>query len=244
MSKELLFLALITSLSYGCVATHQDLGSLYARQAKQEAQIKKLTRQLEDVSYQSGGAGSIEYDRQILELETRITNLEQAYIRITRSTQDQGRFSTLDPVNPEDAERFFNKQDDVFTQPPQVNVQDAIFTKGYNYLSENNYQECREQFGIFIKRFPNSPEVSDAAFWIAECYYRDGLFEESILEFQRFIESYENDIKIPLAFYKQGLALMNIDRNEEAMIFFQTLIDKFPKSEEARSAKEKLKGLE
>jgi TolA-binding protein len=39
------------------------------------------------------------------------------------------------------------------------------------------------------------------------------------------------------------LSLTSIGRNEEAKLFLQTLIDKFPKSEEARIAREKLREL-
>jgi Uncharacterized protein conserved in bacteria len=49
---------------------------------------------------------------------------------------------------------------------------------------------------------------------------------------------------VPLAFLKQGLSLVNIERIEEAKLFLQTLIDRFPQSEEASIAREKLKELE
>jgi TolA-binding protein len=42
---------------------------------------------------------------------------------------------------------------------------------------------------------------------------------------------------------KQGLSLVNIGRKEEARIFLQTLIDKYPQSEEAKVAQQKLKEL-
>ncbi len=63
------------------------------------------------------------------------------------------------------------------------------------------------------------------------------------MEFQKFIDSYPKDGRVPLAHLKQGLSLINIGRREEAKIFLQTLIDRFPNSEEAKVAKDKLNEL-
>jgi TolA-binding protein len=48
---------------------------------------------------------------------------------------------------------------------------------------------------------------------------------------------------VPLSYLKQGLSLIEIGREEEAKLFFQTLIDKYPQSEEAKTAKEKIREL-
>ena len=82
-----------------------------------------------------------------------------------------------------------------------------------------------------------------SSYWIAESYYREGQFEESILEYQRFIDTYPKDERVPLAYLKQGLSLVEIGKKEEANLFFQTLIDKYPNSDEAKTAKEKISEL-
>ncbi|MEK6224635.1 MAG: tetratricopeptide repeat protein, partial [Thermodesulfobacteriales bacterium] len=70
-----------------------------------------------------------------------------------------------------------------------------------------------------------------------------GEFEEAILEYQKFIDSYPKDDRVPLSYLKQGFSLIEIGREEEAKLFFQTLIDKYPRSEEASTAKEKIREL-
>jgi len=217
---------------------------MYARQARLEAKTNKLTQEVEELREQSSGASSFEFENKLSQLETRVANLESAFSQIKNYEQNSNRVTVLEPDYGTTGTTESEKEINTAIKPPEVNEEAVVFNKGYNYLSENKYKECREQFSLFIQKFPNSAEVSDAAFWKAECYYREGQFEESILEFQKFIDNYPNDIKVPLAYYKQGLALININRKEEAKIFFQTLIDKYPQSEEARSAKEKLKELE
>jgi tol-pal system protein YbgF len=244
MNKNLIILILPIAISYGCVATHEDLGSLYARQARLEAKTKQLSQQIEEVQFQPGSESLSVSDQKISELEARIANLERAYDRLRSMVRSSDRLSKLEPTYPTDSEKLFAEDDVAGFESSRLSEEDIIFNRGYKALSENKYEEAREQFSLFLKKFSESPQSSDAAFWIAESYFRQGQYEEAILDFQKFIEDYDKDIKVPLAYYKQGESLMNIDRKQEAIIFFQTLIDKFPQSEEARSAKEKLKVLE
>lgn len=244
MKKNLILIILPIALSYGCVATHDDMGNIYARQAKLEANNKKLSRQIEDMQFELGSDSLSSSDSKISELETRIANLERAYERLRRASGRSDRLTTLEPIDPENSVKLYDDGGSAEFKPTDIDPEAVIFNRGYKALSENKYDEAREQFSLFLRNYPESPQASDAAFWIAEAYFRQGQYEESILDFQKFIEDYDKDIKVPLAYYKQGESLMNIDRKQEAIIFFQTLIDKFPQSEEARSAKEKLKVLQ
>ena len=49
---------------------------------------------------------------------------------------------------------------------------------------------------------------------------------------------------MPLSYLKQGFSLIEIGREEEAKLFFQTLIDKYPGSPEADEAEKKISKLE
>ncbi|MGH7800894.1 MAG: tetratricopeptide repeat protein [Thermodesulfobacteriota bacterium] len=83
----------------------------------------------------------------------------------------------------------------------------------------------------------------DVLYLKAESYYQEGKYADAILEFQRFIDTYPQDKRAPTSYLKQGLSLIKIGRKEEAKFFLETLIDKFPKSEEAKIAGEKLREL-
>lgn len=82
---------------------------------------------------------------------------------------------------------------------------------------------------------------AEALYALALSYYNEGAYEDAILEFQKFINSFPRNPRIPDAYLKQGLSLVHIRRADEAKFFFKTLIDKFPRSEEAKIAKKKLK---
>ena len=77
----------------------------------------------------------------------------------------------------------------------------------------------------------------------AESYYQEGRYADAILEFQRFIDTYPQDKRAPNSYLMQGFSLINLGRKDEAKFFLETLIDKFPESEGAKIAREKLREL-
>lgn len=87
---------------------------------------------------------------------------------------------------------------------------------------------------------PNTPEF---IFSRAAASYNDGQFEDAILEYQRLIDTYPRDKRVPEAYLRQGLSLINLGRKQEAKYFLNTLIDKYPNSSEAETAREKLKTI-
>ncbi len=90
----------------------------------------------------------------------------------------------------------------------------------------------------------SSPKTPNGLYSAAESLYNRGEFEDAILAFQRFIDMYPRDKRVPDSYLKQGLSLVKIGRKEQAKFFFKTLIDKFPKSEEAKVARGELKKIE
>jgi len=91
---------------------------------------------------------------------------------------------------------------------------------------------------------PKSPSNSPEKIYSkALANYDDGKFEDAILEYQRLIDTYPRDKRVPEAYLKQGLSLINLGRKQEAKYFLNTLIDKYPNSQEAQTAREKLKTI-
>ena len=91
---------------------------------------------------------------------------------------------------------------------------------------------------------PKSPSNTPGALYTkAVTNYNDGRFEDAILDYQKLIDTYPRDKRVPEAYLKQGLSLINLGRKQEAKYFLNTLIDKYPNSQEAQTAREKLKTI-
>lgn len=233
----------ICSMSIGCVATQSDVSSVYARQTRLEAKMERLTQQVN--SLQGGGVSGgndIQLREQVAQLEEKVKDLNRSYAGLEAKV-NQGQGGSLGGLPSPSTPQIGTEGGSEQLTSVDLQTEDYIFNQGYNDLSEGNYIGSREQFKLFLSKYPSSSKASDATYWIAESYYRQGEFEEAILEYQKFIDAYPKDERVPLSYLKQGLSLIEIDRDEEAKLFFQTLIDKYPQSEEARTAKEKIREL-
>ncbi len=230
-------LAGICSMSVSCVATQSEVSGVYARQTRLEAKMEQLSQQVSSLQSGgvSGGGVDIQLREQVAQLEEQVEKLNRSYSSL-EARVNQGSLPV--PPNTELGTDSGSELSSI-----DLESEDYIFNEGYTELSKGNYSGSREQFKLFLAKYPNSSKASDATYWIAESYYRQGEFEEAILEYQKFIDSYPKDERVPLSYLKQGLSLIEIGREEEAKLFFQTLIDKYPQSEEAKTAKEKIREL-
>ncbi|GIW48461.1 MAG: hypothetical protein KatS3mg078_2338 [Deltaproteobacteria bacterium] len=110
-----------------------------------------------------------------------------------------------------------------------------------------NLKEIREKLYELEKSITSQQGYSsspDELYSQAKTYYANGEFRKAILAFQRFIDMYPDDRRVPESYLKQGLSLIKLRRNKDAVFFFRTLMEKFPESEEAKIAREKLKEIE
>ena len=121
-------------------------------------------------------------------------------------------------------------------------------TQSLNQAIEQTYSKLEKRVEDLEKRKTSRgrqpAQSANSLYSAAESYYSDKQFKEAILAYQRFIANYPRDRRVPLSYLKQGLSLISIGKKDEAKYFLQTLIDKFPTSEEAEVAKEKLRQID
>lgn len=111
-------------------------------------------------------------------------------------------------------------------------------------LDKGEFEVAREQFLQFLKRFPKSKNADNAQFWIGEIYFREKWYEKAIMEYQKVIETYPDGNKVPSALLKQGLAFFNLEEKANARLILKEMMRKYPASNEAKIAKEKLKSFQ
>ncbi len=102
---------------------------------------------------------------------------------------------------------------------------------------------AREGFQKLLKTFPKSDNADNAQFWIGEIYYREKWYEKAILEYQKVIENHPKGNKVTASLLKQGFAFFNLGDKSNARLILSELIKKYPKSNEAKIAERKLKGI-
>ena len=120
---------------------------------------------------------------------------------------------------------------------------EGLYGRAKQFFDKGEYEDARELFRAFLKQYPKSKNADNAQFWLGEIYYREKWYEKAILEYQKVIENYPKGNKTPSALLKQGFAFLNLDDKANAKLILKELIRKFPESNEANVAKNKLKAL-
>ena len=126
-------------------------------------------------------------------------------------------------------------------QPKKEPTEDELYKSAKQAFDQGDSQTARKYFQEVIERYPKSENADNAQFWIGEIYYREKWYEKAILEYQKVIEKYPDGNKVPAALLKQGLAFHNIGDMPNSRHILEDLIKKYPKSNEAKIAREKLK---
>ena len=127
--------------------------------------------------------------------------------------------------------------------PAKPSSEDEIYRSAKQAFDQGDSEAARKGFQEFIRRYPDSKNADNAQFWIGEIYYREKWYEKAILEYQNVIEKYPKGNKVPAALLKQGLAFSNIGDKTNAKLILEELSRKYPQSNEAKVAAEKLKAL-
>lgn len=106
---------------------------------------------------------------------------------------------------------------------------------------EKDFAGGRELMETFLKRYPEDALAVNAAYWVGETYYAEKDYEKAILEFEDIIQKYGEHPKVASALLKQALAFEATGDKATERLLLQKVIDRFPLSEEAAKAKEKLR---
>ncbi len=93
------------------------------------------------------------------------------------------------------------------------------------------------------RQYPQSNLVPDVNMEVANTYMADEKFREAIPYLTNIINMPDAGGLKPVAYLKLGLSYFNIDDNKNALVNYQTLIQKYPQSAEADDALDNIKSI-
>ena len=118
-----------------------------------------------------------------------------------------------------------------------------LYRDAYETLQKGDMEGARRKFEAFLKQYPNTELSDNAQFWIGETYYLRKDYERAILEYEKAIVKYPEGDKIPAALFKQALAFLELGDRTTAKNLLKRVIEKYPQSDQAETAKKKLETI-
>jgi tol-pal system protein YbgF len=124
--------------------------------------------------------------------------------------------------------------------PPSARV---LYDNALRDFTSGKYDLARQQFLDYLRYYGRTPLAGNAQFYIGETYYRQNDFRRAITEYDKVLESFPDSNKVAGAYLKKGYALLELGQREDGVAALRTLVQRFPRSDEARWARARLERL-
>jgi tol-pal system protein YbgF len=215
---------------------------LYATIDRLQEQIQLLNGKIEEKEHQNmfsgNNGGSAESKLANLEQETQ--SIKDRLLRIEEYLALEGAGKKSAPTKPIPEKPPAKEKTE--TPPAKEMSENELYAKAKQDFDSGELETARTGFQEFLKRYPKSPIADSAQFWVGEIYYRQKWYEKAILEYQKVIENYPKGNKVQASLLKQGFSFFNLGDKSNGRLILKELINKYPSSNEAKIAKQKLEG--
>jgi tol-pal system protein YbgF len=128
-------------------------------------------------------------------------------------------------------------------EPPSQKAMEALYKNAMQTYERKEFAAAREQFKAFLTVYPKSDLSDNAQFWIGECFYSEKDYEKAIIAYDDVIRKYPKGTKVPAALLKQALCWLELGDKTFTRSLLTKIIKDYPASEQAKIAKDKLKGI-
>ena len=130
---------------------------------------------------------------------------------------------------------------------PEQSLPD-IYSEAYDEFNDEHYEEAANKFIMAETQYPTSPWAADALIMASYSYYLDGDFAGALMTTDRFMRFHPGHADVPYVLYLRGMChyrqVSDVRRDPGesayALAQFQQLVERFPNSEYAKNAKNKI----
>ena len=128
-------------------------------------------------------------------------------------------------------------------EPASGAEDDKAFSAAVLDYNRGNYPVAAEGLTLFIKANPESPQVSDALFYLGLSYYNQKLYDQAKPAFEQILREHASSRQFLPAKLKRGQCLQRMGLKPAAIKAFKEITEGFPGSAEARTAQQELADL-
>jgi tol-pal system protein YbgF len=115
-----------------------------------------------------------------------------------------------------------------------------LYSQAYADFARGNYDLAMQGFAEYLRAYPGTDFADNAQYWIGECQYGKKLYAEAIDAWNLLLKDFPSSDKLPDARVKKGMALERLGRRSQALVEYRYVVDRFPTSQAARIARERL----
>jgi tol-pal system protein YbgF len=122
--------------------------------------------------------------------------------------------------------------------PPDVLYNNAI--RDYNGAKNDL---AIQEFSDYLKFYPNTDLAGNCYFYLGEIQFRQGNYQQAARSYDQVLQNFPSGNKTASAQLKKGFALIELGKQDDGVAELRHVIQRYPKSNEALQARERLKKL-
>ncbi|MCC8417225.1 MAG: tol-pal system protein YbgF [Rickettsia endosymbiont of Bryobia graminum] len=150
--------------------------------------------------------------------EFTINNKPGAVKKADNNSNDPDIFGVIDEVA--------NKNP--ATSNKNVTTDKHLYDLALASLKDKNLSDAEEKFAEFLKKYPNSPLVSNAYFWYGDIFYQNKMFDKAAINYLKGYKQSPKGDKASDSLLKSALSLGELKKNKEACSILSKLETEFP----------------
>jgi len=133
----------------------------------------------------------------------------------------------------------------VQAQQTQLSVQapDVLYNNALRDYNGGNTDLARQEFGDYIKNYPNTDLAGNAYFYLAELDYHAANYPQAIRGYDQVLQTFPDGTKAASAELKKGFALLETGQKDAGISALRHVVQRYPRTNEAIQAKDRLRKL-
>ena len=199
------------------------------RMSNLEAEMRRLTGQLEDVGH--GMQTMLQrLDSLVKDVDFRLTEIEHRLARTlespeaARSTEKAGKVADTQ-------QEALNQSNSVAAKNPSIlpeGTPEERYKYAYSLLIKTQWTKAETAFQEFLDQHGDDKLAGNAQYWLGETFYARQNLHEATRAFLVGIQRYPNSMKAPDTMLKLGISLAKLGKSEDSCAAFLEMQNKFP----------------
>ncbi len=118
-----------------------------------------------------------------------------------------------------------------------------VFNEAKNHLTKQSYDLAVTGFKLYIEKYPDGDNIQQAYIYLGDAYAALGQARPAAIAYATVLQKFPESKIIPTARLKYARSIIPLGKTEEAKRYFNSVVQDFGSSPEARLAKEELAKL-
>jgi tol-pal system protein YbgF len=190
-----------------------------------------LQKQQGDVSGRSD-----QLSGQIQALNDTLDELKVRLAKVTKQLEDMQ--AAQQSLAAQQTQQQAQQQAQAQAPPPDVLYNNAL--RDYNGAKN---ELAAQEFADYIKFYPNTDFAGNCYFYLGELQYRQANYQQAVQSYDQVLQNFPSGNKAASAQLKKGFALIELGKQDDGVSELRHLIQRYPHSNEALQARERLRKL-